>query len=144
MKKTLSFKVLGFTSFNTLSAIREIDVFFSTPYDDFEGEVPSTLVIFSLRGSGKNNNQVISDIGSFFAYVFTLAGISADKFPQLLRVDDDNHTVELSRNGDWKDNDYQNLCILMEAISSIFGWTFRYNEHKPTAMNTLFGKSLQS
>jgi hypothetical protein len=144
MNTMVPLKVLSMASFKIQDAIREVEVFFTTLYDEVDEDSPNTLIIFSFKGSRKDILKVINDLSNFFVYVFTLADISIDKFPQSLIVDDDNHVIELSKNGEWTDDDYQNLCILMEAISSLYGWTFRYNEGRPLTMGPLFKQSLQS
>lgn len=121
-----------------------MEVFFSSPYDDFDGEGTPTLIIFSLRGSQKKMIELADEVANFFSFVFTLTNISVEKFPQSVHVDEDNHTIALARNGKWTDDDYQKLCILMEVVSSTNDWTFRYNEGRATDTGPPFTKSLRS
>lgn len=144
MNRKIQLQVLRLDSFSIQSRIREVEVFFSTPYDVFEGEDPRTLIIFSFRGSRKLFINTIDELANFFSFVFALAKIDPRKFPQSVNVDEDNHTIALSRNGEWTDDDYQKLCILMEAVASVHDWTFRYNESRPHSTGPLFKQSMKS
>lgn len=144
MGRKIPLQVLRIDSFNLQRAVRVAEVFFSSPYDDFDGEDTPTLIIFSLRGSQRKMVEIAAEVSNFFSFVFSLANIPTAKFPQSVHIDEDNHTIALSRNGKWTDDDYQKLCILMEAVSSVNDWTFRYNEGSATDTGPLFTKSLQS
>lgn len=144
MSTELSLKEMCDASSSVQSRIREAEVFFTTSDDDLDGVGTGTLMVFSLKKSPEHTATYVPSLFNFFAYVFSLTNISVDKFPRCALVDDDNHSIELSRDGMWTEEDYLNLCILLEALSSISDWTFRYNENNPRNMSPLFKQSLVS